>query len=139
MIDELDQHHERLRARVAAMRDLCRASVPDLVALSHARHQLMTASLDRSRFLKRAAYPALLDLSVPGMSDAIEALDRDLSLHRADVSVHVSSWPPDRIAADWTAYCAASGRLMRKVEDRMCRERAVLGPTLAAFHLQIDA
>jgi hypothetical protein len=139
MIEALDDHYARLRAKVAAMRVQCRAGAPDSAALSHARHQLMTASLARSRFLKDTVYPALLGTGIDGIGAAVDALDRDLSQHRADVSLHVSTWTPDRIAADWTGYRAASARLMRKIEDRIRREQAVLMPTLAALHTPTPA
>lgn len=139
MIDELDQHFERLRAKVAAMRALCRTGSPDLVRLSRARHQLMTASLDRSRLLTAAVYPALRAAGIAEITPAIDSLDRDLSQHRADVSRHVSTWTPERIAADWTGYRAASARLMRAVDDRMQREQAVLMPPLAALYTRTHA
>ncbi len=139
MIETLDEHYEGLRLRVAAMRAACRDGAPDPVRLSHARHRLMTASLDRSRFLKETVYPALLGTGIDGIAAAVETLDRELSRHRADVSRHVSTWTPDRIGADWTGYRAASARLMRAVEDRMRREQAVLMPILAALHTPIDA
>lgn len=138
MIGALDEHYERLRTKVAAMRAACRDGAPDLARLSHARHQLMTASLDRSRFLKEAVYPALRGIGIDGIDTAVEALERDLSQHRVDVSRHVSTWTPDRIGADWTSYRAASALLMRAVEDRMRREQALLMPTLAALHAPID-
>lgn len=134
MIEELERLYERLQGGVAAMRALCREDVPDRVRLSHARHRLMVASLDRSRFLTRTVYPALLDAGPKGTAEIIAALDRDLARHRAEVSRHVSTWSPDRIAADWIDYRAASGRLMRAVEDRMALEKTALQPILLAFH-----
>ncbi|WP_294262690.1 hypothetical protein [uncultured Sphingomonas sp.] len=139
MIEVLDQHYERLRLRVAAMRELCRAPAPDMARLSRARHQLMAASMDRSRFLKQTAYPALLSTGIVGIAAALDTLDQDLSKLRAAASLHVSSWPPDRIGADWRGYCAASAALMRRIEDRGRRERTVLMPALAALTHQIDA
>jgi hypothetical protein len=139
MIEVLDQHYERLRLRVAAMRELCRAPAPEMAELARARHQLMAASIDRSRFLKQTVYPALLGTGIAGIADALDALDSDLSTLRAAASLHVSSWTPDRIGADWRGYCAASAALMRRIDDRGRREQTVLLPALAAVTPQIDA
>lgn len=137
MIDQLDQHYAALRQKLSTLRALCRASVPDIGQLSHARHELMAASMDRSRYLQREVYPLLLREKLPGVAEAISKLERDLADRRVRVSRYLATWTLDQIKADWSGYRDASALLARGLEDRIRLEQVALRPALIAVYSKV--
>ncbi|MEH3040358.1 MAG: hypothetical protein PGN21_09890 [Sphingomonas paucimobilis] len=96
MIEDLDSYYSETRAKLKAMREVCRAEAPDIAAIAHARHELMSASMRRSRFLKDEIFPALVTIT-PSTASAVDELNRDLAVKRVAVSRHISTWPLERI------------------------------------------
>lgn len=137
MIDQLDHHYAALRQKLSTLRALCRASVPDIGQLSHARHDLMAASMDRSRYLQREVYPLLLREKLPGVAEAISKLERDLADRRVRVSRYLATWTLDQIKDDWSGYRAAAALLARGLEDRIRLEEAALRPALIAVYSKV--
>lgn len=137
MIEQLDQHYAALRQKLSTMRALCRSSVPDIGQLSHARHELMAVSMNRSRYLQREVYPHLLRQNLPGIAEAIAELDRDLADRRGRVSRYLATWTLDQIRKDWAGYRDASARVARGVEERVRLEEAALRPALATIYSKV--
>lgn len=137
MIEQLDQHYAVLRQKLSTLRALCRSSVPDIGQLSHGRHELMAASMNRSRYLQREVYPLLLREKLPGVAEAIADLDRDLSDRRARVSRYLATWTLVQIKDDWSGYRAAAVLLARGLEDRIRLEEVALRPALTAVYSKV--
>lgn len=137
MIEQLDQHYVVLRQKLSTLRALCRSSVPDIGKLSHARHELMAASMNRSRYLQREVYPLLLREKLPGVAEAIAALERDLSDRRVRVSRYLATWTLDQIKDDWSGYRAAAVLLARGLEERIRLEEVALRPALTAVYSKV--
>lgn len=137
MIEQLDQHYAALHQKLSTLRALCRSSVPDIGQLSHARHALMAASMDRTRYLQREVYPLLLRENLTGIAEAIAELNRDLADRRGRVSRYLATWTLVQIKEDWSGYRDASARLARGIEDRIRLEQVALRPALTAVYSKI--
>lgn len=100
MIEDLDSYYSETRAKLRAMCELCRAETPDIAAIARARHELMSASMRRSQFLKDTIFPALVTITLD-TARAVDDLNRDLAVKRVAVSRHIFTWPLERIERDW--------------------------------------
>lgn len=123
--------HEQLEQGIAALGDLARIAIrPAGDVLARARWQLGAAS--RARLIVSTEVLAALTPRARLAHERIE-LDRVAALNaniRQFTSLYVQTWTPERVAADWPGYCAASREKRELLTEVVRVEREQLYPLL---------
>lgn len=126
-----DAHHEIERG-MAEIKAHCDRPVPDLSSLAAARVRLSRASGERSRLVREAIVPALLQSADPDLRRELSEMLDALSAKRGASSKHVAIWSSAIIERNWDGYRQASMEIRRMMDEQIQRERAVLGKRLIA-------
>jgi len=127
---ELERAHANLLARLDALEELVRGSMPSRDLLSATRYQLTRASGQRRKLLEDQIYPMLLERLEGASADAVRALRDSATAMVAESAKHIHRWSVDEILDDWSGYCAASAWMRRQMRERVAQEQRVLYPLL---------
>ena len=130
--------HASLIQAMAELDALTRGSLPSRDRVIDARWSISRASLTRrtlwSRTLTRLSSQASNELE----GDLRRLQEIDMALLRAS-SEHVCKWPIEAVINDWSAYCAASRDIRRKMKAAIDEEKQVLYPALGGSSCGMSA
>ena len=126
---ELEQAHDELAAALTALDDITCFERPDLSRYPHARWRLSSARRRRSTIATKI-YAELASALARDDIALIARMRADDAQRQRASALHVQQWTSERIAGDWSGYCAASAPMRDALRDWIGAERAVLIPLL---------
>jgi hypothetical protein len=132
MLTALAEAHAELRRELTNMEQLQTGPAPTAERWAYVRWKLSRASRQRRTAVDQA-YPLALARATAAERVRIAQLQAQDPLMLATSREHIGHWTPERIAADWLGYCAASRLLRRSMADRVQAEQDILIPILTRF------
>jgi hypothetical protein len=132
MLSELQAAHVKLLAYISEMDRLCQPPAKCAQELTAARFRLSHASLSR-----RVLVEQVCGYLGPLVNDTDAQALRSLAKERFDYIVrstaHISRWPIEKVAQDWSGYCVASRAIRREMARTVETEKSALYAMLQRY------
>ncbi|WP_380773237.1 hypothetical protein [Sphingomonas yabuuchiae] len=100
MDQTLAEHHRKITAGIAEIRDHCSRPSPDVAALGVARLRLSRASWARSQYIHDVLLPKLKVGADSALLSRLDDMQRAFAAKRLASSEHVTKWSSKTIVDD---------------------------------------
>lgn len=127
-IAQLRAEHASLIRLATEMSGLMAADNPQPAAISSLRWRLCRELLAHLTTEDKFLYPALMASSNPQAVRTAGQFSNEMGGLAAAFKLYIEDWTWDRIANDWSGFCAATQVILTALGNRIRRENEILYP-----------